>query len=159
MVTDQAAYLYGDYNLEPNWIPSAILGDSVNVLSNAWVDDDYSTKDNKNSRPATETTQQIAFLSGTTEAGDDNGVESGALNNYPRFLEYWGNSTALNLQTSFVSLFLPRHNESGFSTNHYKPPARNWDFDQRFRVNGQLPPMTPRFTYSRQEMFARSFEW
>ncbi len=24
---------------------------------------------------------------------------------------------------------------------------------------GQLPPMTPRFTYSRQEMFTRNFEW
>jgi hypothetical protein len=159
MVTDQAAYLYGDYNLDPNWIPSAIIGDSVNVLSNAWVDDNYSTQDNKNNRGASETTQQIAFLSGTTEAGDDNGVESGALNNYPRFLEYWGNSTPLNLQTSFVSLFSPRHNQSGFSTRWYQPPARNWDFDQRFRVNGQLPPMSPRFTYSRQELMTRNFEW
>ncbi len=87
-------------------------------------------------------------------------MESGALNNYPRFLEYWGNSVPLNLQTSFVSLYEPRHNVSAFvCCDHYKPPVRNWDFDQRFRVGGQLPPMSPRFTYSRQEMFARSFEW
>lgn len=158
LVTDHAAYLYGDFNLDPDWIPTALISDTPNVLSNGWSDDDDSEEDDKDLRIASDTTMQVAFLSGTGESGDDDGVENGALNNYPRMLEWWKDRD-LNLQTSFVSLFLPRHNESGFSTDHYKPPNRNWDFDQRFRVSAQLPPMTPRFTYSRQEMFSRSFEW
>ena len=118
----------------------------------------WRTRTDRADRQASVTTQQLAFLAGTTEAGLDTGVESGALNNYPRFLEDW-NSRALNLVTSFASLYEPRHSESAFvCCPHYRPPIRNWDFDVRFRA-GQLPPMTPRFTYSRQEMFTRDFEW
>ena len=69
LVTDQAAYLQGDFNLNPNWIPAALLGDTATVLSNAWVDDDYSTQNNASNRQAAATTQAVAFLAGTTEAG------------------------------------------------------------------------------------------
>ena len=42
-VTDQAAYIAGDFNSHladsSNWVPSAILADSMNVLSNDWAKD------------------------------------------------------------------------------------------------------------------------
>lgn len=42
-VTDQAAYIAGDFNSHladsSNWVPAAILADSMNVLSNDWAKD------------------------------------------------------------------------------------------------------------------------
>ena len=86
MVTDQAAYLYGDYNLDPNWIPSAILSDTMSVLSNAWRDDNYSTQRRQEHPtgvrhdPAGRVPDRHRPKPATTTVS-----RSGALNNYPRF--------------------------------------------------------------------------
>ena len=147
LVTDHAAYIMGDFNTD-DWIPTAVISDTVTILSNAWLDDDYSFQSAKNNRQALSTTLNSAFLAGKNSTN---------LNTYPVLLENWGNDT-LSLMTSFVRLFPPRHNAASNSTQYYRWPTRNWDFDQRF-AQGQQPPMAPRFTYSQQEMFTRNFEW
>ena len=76
---------------------------------------------------------------------------------YPLHIEHWGGDT-LTLTTSFVKLYTPRHNSASNSTAYYRWPTRDFEYDLRFS-QGQLPPMAPRFTYSRQEMFTRNFEW
>lgn len=201
VVSDQAIYVRGDYN-SVNKKPAAILGDTINVLSNAWpLDDTYSAMydanglqdaDN-NQRPdnpvyiysfdtgiptgsappagqrlrlASSTTINAAFLAGIDLTG-------GGVNNYPRFQEDWFNPdtnarATLTYRGSMVSLGLPRRVNgpfcgSGTSTgtggcNIYTPPFRNWDYDTDFNNAANLPPLSPRFVYLRQERFTRSYD-
>ena len=123
-------------------------------------------------RPAISTTINAAFLAGTEITGNVNGVsgqdlglQSGGLNNYPRFHEYWGGTT-FTYRGSFVSLNKPRRVNAPFCgslssnvrCNIYSPPTRNWDYDIDFNDAANLPPLTPRFVYLRQEVFSRDFE-
>ncbi|MGC8968385.1 MAG: hypothetical protein ACP5JV_08775 [Thermus sp.] len=183
IVTDQAVYIQGDFN-KTNWIPAAFLADSLNILSNAWADDTRSYR-TRAERVASNTEVNAAFLAGTDITGGAEGrggqngglsTYNGGLENYPRFHETWTGKT-LTYRGSFVSLGTPRHvngpwcgtggsgtynpvtnqisNQSG--CNIYDPPNRNWSYDGRFS-QGQLPPLSPRFVYLRQERFLREFE-
>lgn len=122
-------------------------------------------------RDSSETTINAAFLSGTEITGGANGpatqlnnIQSGGVNNFPRFHENWS-GVPLNYRGSLVSLNEPRRINSDFcgsrnetTCNIYSPPIRNWDFDQRFNDAGDLPPLTPRTVYLRQELFQRDFD-
>ncbi len=108
VVTDQAAYTQGDYNVDINRplnvppvltngsntipkIPASILADSFNVLSNNWIDlpqGQNCSAANPNFRQtgqkpyATNTTLYVALLSGTDYTGGQNGSggQNGAYN-------------------------------------------------------------------------------
>ena len=142
IVTDQAAYIQEDYNTPAStsdWVPAAIISDSLNILSNAWSDFENDgdgindsggglacTDDNDAACPweermATHTNINVAILTGTTstgnaEGGIDTGTYNGGMHNLPRFHEVWdsGSNTAetdatLTLATSLVSLKQPDH--------------------------------------------------
>lgn len=213
IVSDQAVYLQGDYNLKDNpattgvnegnnpltttvterWRPASILADTINILSNAWTMDDSNGRTYVSNIPTTTTnirassgvtataparvlptatTVNAAFLAGTTITGGSNGTpgqnkgnNSGGVNNYPRFHEDWNGTVAFNYKGSFVSLNAPRRTNSPFcgsyaptTCNIYTPPIRNWDFDTDFTNAANLPPLTPRAVYLRQEVFSRNFE-
>jgi hypothetical protein len=202
VVSDQALYVHGDYN-SINKEPASIMGDTINVLSNAWpLDDSYSAlytnglqiatpnvaqpkPDNPvyiysfdngipgGSAPpvgtalrlASSTTINAAFLAGIDLTG-------GGINNYPRFHEDWynpnsGTRSTLTYRGSMVSLGLPKRVNGPFcgsgtsngtgGCNIYTPPFRNWDYDTDFNNAANLPPLTPRFVYLRQERFSRDF--
>jgi hypothetical protein len=167
IATDQAAYIVGHYN-RTNKIPAAVLSDSINILSTNWF---AGTGDNKStlglgSRLATATTVNSAFLSGTDTTGNIEGVGgqniniyNGGLENYPRFHERWTNIT-FTYRGSFVSLGRPRHVDGVWDIGgmFYNAPNRNWDYDTSFNNAANLPPLTPRFVYLRQELFVRKFE-
>ena len=190
IVSDQAVYVRGDYNLT-NKKPASFLGDTINVLSNAWsMDDSYSRlydasslpypssnsagKTDVDNRNASATTINAAFLGGNDISGDVNGTagegggwstSGGGLNNYPRFQEDWAGIN-FNYRGSFVSLNRSRRvdgpwcgSQSIDSTcNTYNPPFRNWDFDTDFNNAANLPPLSPRAVYLRQELFERTFD-
>ena len=182
IVSDQPAYIQGDFNRNENWIPAAFLADAINILSNAWTSDDRS-RQRVAQRQASETEVNAAFLSGTDTTGGVEGVEgqdrrqyNGGLENYPRFHEAWqwgsGNNrtyVTFTYRGSFVSLGSSRRaggrwcygmdNCNGYATFHgtYEAPRRQWSYDVRFS-QGQLPPLSPRFVYLRQERFLRDFE-
>lgn len=142
VVSDQAMYVVGDYNrgntaaLDLPWQPAALIGDSVNVLSNGWfaangnaglcvVNDCQSSLSlanrpasnpvvtnagaGTNANPGNNIYINAAFLGGvdTTASGNYNG----GLENYPRFHEDWGvnGGQTLNYRGSFVSLGTPAH--------------------------------------------------
>ncbi|WP_243028987.1 PilX N-terminal domain-containing pilus assembly protein [Thermus albus] len=162
IVSDQAVYIQGDFN-KVDWVPAAVLADTINILSNNWSDSN-STGD-ISSRIATDTEVNAAFLAGTDitggaegPAGQDRGNYNGGLENYPRFHENWTNKT-FTYRGSFVSLGTPRKTNSPWpgTGRVYNPPIRNWSFDTRF-AQGQLPPLSPRFVYLKQERFIRDFE-
>lgn len=173
-------------SITEKWRPAAVLADTINILSNAWQLDDSNgrTYDVNNlptgaiqfdARPnPTATTVDAAFLAGTTITGGVNGTggqglgqstNSGGINNYPRFQENWAGAVPFNYKGSFVSLNSPRRTNSPFcgsyaptTCNIYSPPIRNWDYDIDFNNAANLPPLTPRFVYLRQEVFSRNFE-
>jgi hypothetical protein len=166
VATDQAVYIQGDYNTGSNWRPASILADSLNILSNAWAD--VNAKKAVGERVPTSTTINAAFLAGTDTTGVEGslgGSYGGGLENYPRFHEDWsktcadGNRCTLTYRGSLVSLYEPNHVNGNWGTgNVYNPPRRDWNYESRFNNPENLPPLSPRFVYLRQELFVRDFE-
>ncbi|MCG9893768.1 MAG: hypothetical protein MH252_22180 [Thermosynechococcaceae cyanobacterium MS004] len=181
IVSDQAVYTAGEYNCG-TWDastntcsykkPASILADSINVLSNSWQMDDRGTTSYSNNLPATSpnvsaqgasnTRINAAFLAGTDTTGRQEGTSgqadpyNGGLENYPRFHENWSGLT-LRYRGSFVSLNRPRKVDGVWSSSRYSPPIRAWDYDTDFNNAANLPPLSPRFVYLRQERFSRDY--
>jgi hypothetical protein len=167
VVTDQAAFVMGNYN-STNQIPAAIMADSLNVLSGAWNDASCTAAVTCPiaSRVASSTTIFSAFLAGTDSTGGIEGAAghgtayanyNGGLENYPRFTENWGGRT-LTYRGSFVSLGRPRHVNGSWGNQSYGAPNRDWNYDVSFNNAANLPPITPRFVYLKQELFVRDFD-
>lgn len=162
VVTNQAAYVQGDYNVGGTLAgvavpkkPAAVIADSMNILSNSW--DDLASGPGHDPDAST-TTVNAAFLSGTDVSGPPpNGTTySGGLENYPRFHENWSGDT-LTYRGSFVSLGLPMHVDGRWANQLYSPPMRDFNYDTDFNDVNNLPPLTPRFVYLKQLLFARKF--
>lgn len=164
VVSDQAAYTWGDFN-SINKIPGAILADTYNALSNSWSDSNTSWS----SRVPSDTTVNAGILAGTDttagvegSGGQDSGNYNGGLENYPRFHEQWSKSPKkdFNYLGSFVSLGTPRHSSGSwvYGNPQYTAPNRYWGYDTDFNDADNLPPITPRFVYLRQQLFLRDFE-
>jgi hypothetical protein len=171
VVSDQAMYVEGDYNAgdagNPKQ-PAALIGDTLNVLSNNWSSsaacrNDCQSRQTLAARPAASTIINSAFISGVdlTSSGNYNG----GLENYPRFHESWSGAT-LTYRGSFVSLGAPLHNNgawcgtggsSSSGCNIYNPPVRNWNYDPDFQNVANLPPLTPRFVSVQQIIFTENF--
>jgi hypothetical protein len=133
--------------------PCAVLGDAVNILSNAWVDTNSSSS--LSSRVASPTTVNTAIVSGIVPTGTaTSGANSysGGAENFPRFLENWSSKT-FTYYGSMVELFQSKQS-TGFwgNDNVYNPPNRNWNFDTLFYT--QPPPGTLTIvTYSKARWY------
>lgn len=129
--------------------PAAVLGDAVNVLSNAWSDSN--STNSVGSRKATNTTINTAIVSGNVPTGP--GVEySGGVENFPRFLEDWGGKY-FTYYGSMIQLF--RSEQANYrwgKGNVYSAPNRRWFFEETFLSN---PPPGFLYTikYSRQRWY------
>jgi hypothetical protein len=173
VVAPQAVYTAGHYN-SVNKIPASILADSFNPLSVNWNDVTSSGSAWRDSDPYSDLSHRVAgntifnaaILSGTDitggsegAAGQDSGNYNGGFENYPRFHENWSGDT-FQYRGSFVSLDAPRKVNGGWSYggNRYTAPNRDWDYDTDFNDAENLPPLSPRFVYLRQELFVRDFE-
>jgi hypothetical protein len=183
VVSDQAIYVMGDYNRAAGGgdlpkQPAALIGDSVNLLSNNYwqINCTANCRNDAQSvlslgdagRAATTTRVNSAFLGGVDQTGPGqfNGNYNGGLENYPRFHESWSNQT-LNYAGSFVSLGTPLHVNGAWcgtggslasGCNIYNPPTRAFDYDPVFNSAANLPPLTPRFVYVQQVLFTEDFK-
>ncbi len=174
VASDQALYVLGHYNsgLGLPRQPAALIGDSINVMSDAYWDPacaGASCRDGQSVTPllggfrdGTSTIMNTAFLGGVdTTPGGFAGNYNGGLENYPRFHETW--TGTLTYRGSFVSLGEPEHVNgawcgTGSSCNIYDPPTRDWNFDSAFNDIANLPPLTPRFTFLEQRVFAQELK-
>lgn len=163
IVTDQALYVRGNYN-SVNKIPAGFIADSLNVLSGSW--NDATSLLAVGGRPASNTTINAGFLSGTDSTGGaegaggmDGGGYNGGLENYFRLHEDWSGAT-LTAMGSFVSLGHPRHVAGAWALGdpYYLAPTRAWTFDLDFQDPLLVPPLSPNCVYLRQELFVRRFE-
>lgn len=129
-------------------------------------------------RNAQATTVKAAILAGTAVTGSEGGLypsptpgspaQSGGVHNMMRFHENWGSNSghpngavAYTYRGSLVSLNPPLHARGDFKLGEnrfYEPPLRQWSFEEEFRDSANLPPLTPRFVYLKQDNFTRQFE-
>jgi len=144
-------YIQGDYNTGGNppsnsgnysqpqvagytRAPCAVIGDAVNILSNAWNDSNSTAS--LSSRVASNTTVNTALISGIVPSA--NNYYSGGAENFPRFLETWSGKS-LTYYGSMVELYQSRQSIGHWgSANVYNPPNRQWFFDTNFQIN--TPP-------------------
>lgn len=174
LVSDQPLFAKGDVNSSSPSIPMALMGDTINVLSNNVVDLCLGVPDST-CGVAADTTIRAAIIAGSDTTGDVEGTsgqsppESGGLHNFIRFHEDWRRSggaaseAALRYDGSLVSLARPLHASGRFQNPGgpgavYTAPRRIWRYDTSFNDPGRLPPLTPRFTYIQQELFSRELE-
>jgi hypothetical protein len=167
VVSDQALYVEGDYNVGAAGFPkqpASLIGDTLNVLSAGWSGDATTRNDHQSrkplaQRPAVSTTIYAAFISGVDTTTLNN--YNGGLENYMRFHESWSGDTMF-YRGSFVSLGTPQRNAgqwcgTGGGCNIYDPPQRNFDFDTDFQQVQNLPPLTPQVVSVRQILFTENF--
>jgi hypothetical protein len=151
VATDRPLYVKGNYNAPDLTVgstdtsktkPASLIGDAITVLSTNW-------NDAKSflgvARTATNTTVNAAFLAGIVETTNSSGTlyYSGGLENFPRFLEDWGNGKTLTYNGSMVVLFPSRYATGFWGSGVYTPPVRKWAFDMNFLNQKKLPPCTP----------------
>ncbi len=116
--------------------PCAVIGDAVNILSNAWLDSN-STR-SLSYRTASNTTVNTAIVSGIVPSA--NNYYSGGAENFPRFLENWSGKS-LTYYGSMVELYQSRQSIGRWGlSNVYNPPNRQWYFDTNLQV--YTPPGT-----------------
>ncbi|HLK11173.1 MAG TPA: PilX N-terminal domain-containing pilus assembly protein [Candidatus Binatia bacterium] len=181
VVSDQAAYVEGNYNVgtvtNPK-MPAAVIGDTINVLSAYWSRNSATANDYQSYQttsayrqvdsagcvgpPRTcDTSINAAFIGGVNPTS---GAQySGGFENYPRFHEDWSGSTggpALIYRGSFVSFGAPLHNNGNWSYGLpiYTAPVRNWDYDTDFQSSALLPPLTPMAVGVEQILFTENFK-
>jgi len=139
VVSNDPVYIQGNFNTE-NKKPASVICDAMNLLSNNW--DDSNSTSGLNSRVASVTTYNCAFIAGidVTTPGNYNG----GLENYPRMHEKWTNRN-LNIRGSFVALWnsLVATGAWHYGNPQYTAPRRNWDYDTDFNDPSKLPPFTP----------------
>jgi hypothetical protein len=124
------------YDTTGNLTPSAVVGDAVMILSNAWTNSNSTAA--LTSRVATPTTVNTAIVSGnvpTSGAYSGANSYSGGAENFPRFLENWS-GIYITYYGSMVELFQSQQFTGRWgSANVYDAPNRNWNFDTTFYTN------------------------
>ncbi len=137
VVSEGSVYVQGDYNTV-NKKGAAVIGDAVNLLSNAW--DGSKTAGNLPS--ASDTTYNLAIVTGNHETIGSK--YNGGLENLPRFHEKWS-SKDCNINGSFICTWQSEYatGKWKYGSDRYQAPKRNWHYDPMFNRVANLPPFTP----------------
>lgn len=150
VVSPQPVIVWGDWNDgDPgNYaenlskkVGSAIIADSVELLSNAWTN----SKVLDGGLPsASNTNYYMAILTGNVETSGPGGSYSGGLENLPRFHENWTGKTA-KFRGSFVCLWESTYADGQwvYGGSYYTAPNRDWQYDNDLSDAANLPPFTP----------------
>jgi hypothetical protein len=144
VVSEDPVYIKGDFNTV-NKKGAAVICDAVNLLSNAWND----SKTAASGLPtASNTTYNLAFVTGNVPTPDGGGDYSGGFENLPRFHENWSGKTA-SIVGSFIKIFESQFARSPwvYGGNVYQAPIRNWTYDTALNDMANLPPFTPSAVY------------
>lgn len=137
VVSEGPVYIQGDYN-KNSPKGSAVMGDTVNLLSNAW-----NNSKTKGTLPAASaTTYNVAMIAGNTNTTV--GAYNGGLENLPKFHENWSTKNC-TIEGSFVNLWQAQKATGAWGINgdYYTPPNRLWTYDTDFNNVANLPPFTP----------------
>jgi hypothetical protein len=144
MVSPDPVYIQGDFNTV-NKKGVAVISDALNLLSNAWNDSKTSTS---GLPVASNTTYNVAVVTGNVPTPGGGGNYSGGFENLPRFHENWTGKTAA-IRGSFIKIFESEIAKSPWSYggNVYTAPTRDWQYDQALSDINNMPPFTPSAIY------------
>jgi hypothetical protein len=175
ITAENPVYLQGDYNVDPGnptnltaggIVPSAVIADTVTLLSNNWNDirsfmspgeaDGNWTTAPQYRRTAITTTYRLAIVTGKSRtfpqpSGTSASFGSdGGAHNFLRNLEDWSpTGVTQRYRGSLVSFFISRQATGTFKCCDYdvynKPDVRDFQFDTDFLLPARLPPGTPMF--------------
>lgn len=169
VATQNPLYLWGHYNIQTNSggsqsvdsadttfaLPSALMSDSLTILSGLWTDSQsfqtYSAS--SGTFDASNMTVNAAIVTGTMPSTGNSAIQfSGGVHNLPRLLEDWSGKD-LWLNTSILRLWDSKmatnqfRNPAGFSPTpvnpYYNPPTRHYSFDLNFLDPTKVPPGIP----------------
>jgi len=170
VATMNPLYVWGNYNVQTAssgasasagstntsaTVPSALMSDSLTILSPNWTDNQgyttYSSSDT--TLDASTMTINAAIITGTIPSSGTSATNfSGGVHNLPRLLEDWSGQT-LWLNTSILRLWDSNmatnqfRNPAGFSPTpinpYYNPPTRKYSFDLNFLNPAKVPPGMP----------------
>lgn len=138
VATEGSMYIKGDYNTVAKK-GASVIGDAVNLLSNAW--DDTKTKAAPFNKLPTPTTYNVAMVTGNTNTVGSS--YCGGLENLPRFHENWANVNC-TISGSFVNFWNSKFANTQWGlAGVYSAPNRIWSYDNLFNTVANLPPFTP----------------
>lgn len=134
-------YTLGDFNKNTKKSAS-ILSDAFTILSNSWAAGGYDALGgaSQSSRPASNTTVNVAYATGNVNTTSTN--YNGGFENLVRFLENWSSRT-LTWTGSAICLWNSLQAIGNWNGTYYTPPTRNWSYDTAFDDPNNLPPGTP----------------
>jgi hypothetical protein len=150
VATGRPLYVWKDYNAPilgstntSTTRPASLVADAITILSDAWQD---ANQQSANKNVAAPTTVNAAFLTGAVETTLNQ--YSGGMENFPRFLESWGQNNIFTYNGSMVKMFPSLYATNvwegiNYANLYYDPPARNWAYDVNFDDPTKLPPKTP----------------
>ena len=160
LASEQLAYILGNYNADAGGFgdphaSSAVMADTVTLLSNNWNDlVSFQKPADANGRPAITSFYRVAIATGKNINFPTVGVAGvpldfgtdGGVHNFLRYLENWGGQT-LNYRGSMASLYYSQYGTGVFKCcgTVYSPPNRNYAFDTDFLQLSKMPPGTPKF--------------
>jgi hypothetical protein len=144
VVSQNPVYVHGDYNTSAKK-GAAVISDAVNLLSNAWNNSKTATS---GLPAASNTTYNLAFVSGMVPTPDGGGAYSGGFENMPRFHENWTGKTA-TIRGAFINIFESEIAKSPwvYGGNVYTAPNRDWQYDPALNDMANMPPFTPNAVY------------
>jgi len=153
--TDNPLYIKGDWNTGGSplsnsgtptspmnssyaWRPSAIIADSITLLSNAWADGNANKS--LSGRIASNTTINAALVAGNVPTGSSGTNYSGGAENFVRFIEDWTGKT-FTYYGSMNELYASQDATGTWGkANVYAPGVLQWYFDDKFTLTA--PPGT-----------------
>jgi hypothetical protein len=149
VVSEDPVYVMGDYNTVDKK-GAAVISDAVNLLSNAWDD----SKGPGSLPSASDTTYNMAMITGNVRTPDGGGNYSGGFENLPRFHESWSGVTA-TIRGAFANLYESLIGTSPwqYGGDVYRAPLRDWRYDPDLLDPANLPPFTPNAVYVRRVLW------
>lgn len=122
--SENPIYVQGDFNTT-NKKNVGVIGDSMNILSNAWSDTNSTTA--IGTRTASNTTVNAAVIAGNTETVT--GTYNGGFENIHRFLEGWTGKT-VTFSGSVAVLYNSAQATGNWGQGDvYSAPNRAWSYD------------------------------
>jgi len=144
IISGNPIYIQGSFNTG-TWKPVVVIGDAVNVLSNAWNDTTPTA-----SRVASNTTVNAALVGGIVSSNGTN--YSGGAENFIRLLENWSGKT-FTYSGSIVQLWQSTQATgvwTGSSTVYTTPSTYSWTYDTRL-ATATLPGTFTLAAYLQQQ--------
>lgn len=109
-------------------VPSAVAGDAVNILSNAWNDSNSLLA--QTSRVASNTTINTAIIAGNVPSTGSS--YSGGIENFARFHENWTNKY-YTIYGALALLYNSQQAKGAWASADYAAPNRRWYYDTLFQ--------------------------